>query len=175
MVAFLFLNLERQDHKKRQTYVLIPVFVGCAGEVEGKSDEYHGFPCLVNHEAFSIAYHEPQRAFLSVNVSSMMLQCSFLTELAYSTHRVRDKITAIFTDIFPQWSDYQWGSTGSDNGLAPNRRQASIWTNNGLLYWRIHVSLNELIKSDFCGLFVCFNSVMASQLTGSSTICSTAC
>ena len=30
---------------------------------------------------------------------------------------------------------------GSDNGLAPNRRQAIIWTNVGMLYWHIYVSL----------------------------------
>ena len=31
---------------------------------------------------------------------------------------------------------------GSYNGLALNRRQAIIWTNDGLLYWCIYVSLN---------------------------------
>ena len=35
---------------------------------------------------------------------------------------------------------------GSDNGLAPIRRQAIIWTNGGLVYWHIYASLglNEL-------------------------------
>ena len=28
-------------------------------------------------------------------------------------------------------------STGSDNGLGPNRRQAIIWSNDGLVCWRI--------------------------------------
>ena len=39
---------------------------------------------------------------------------------------------------------------GSDNGLAPTRRQAIIWTNGGLVYWRIYASLglNEL-KSQY--------------------------
>ena len=39
---------------------------------------------------------------------------------------------------------------GSDNGLAPNRRQAIIWTNGGLVYWRIYASLvlNVLITND---------------------------
>ena len=34
----------------------------------------------------------------------------------------------------------------SRNGLAPNRRQAIIWTNNGQVYWRRYASLgyNEL-------------------------------
>ena len=32
-------------------------------------------------------------------------------------------------------------SIGSDNGLAPDRRQAIISTNGGLAYWRIYGSL----------------------------------
>ena len=32
-------------------------------------------------------------------------------------------------------------SIGSDNDLAPTRRQAIIWTNGGLFYWRIYASL----------------------------------
>ena len=37
-------------------------------------------------------------------------------------------------------------SISSRNGLAPNRRQAIIWTNNGQVYWRRYASLgyNEL-------------------------------
>ena len=35
----------------------------------------------------------------------------------------------------------QQANTGSDNGLAPVRRQAIIWTNDGKDYWRIHASL----------------------------------
>ena len=37
-------------------------------------------------------------------------------------------------------------SIGSDNGLAPYRWQAIIWTNGGIVYWCIYVSLglNEL-------------------------------
>ena len=40
-----------------------------------------------------------------------------------------------------------WGANfGSDNSLEPNRRQANIWTNDGLGWWRIYapLSLNEL-------------------------------
>ena len=42
--------------------------------------------------------------------------------------------------------DWQYVTIGSDNGLAPNRRQAIIWTNDGLIYWHIYasLSLNEL-------------------------------
>ena len=33
------------------------------------------------------------------------------------------------------------GSIGSDNGLAPNRRQAIFWNSVGVFYWRIYTSL----------------------------------
>ena len=38
-------------------------------------------------------------------------------------------------------------SIGSGNGLAQNKWQAIIWTNDGLFYWHIYASygLNELI------------------------------
>ena len=31
---------------------------------------------------------------------------------------------------------------GSDNGLAPPRRQAIIWTNDGQVYWRMDMCLS---------------------------------
>ena len=34
-----------------------------------------------------------------------------------------------FTEDYPQGSNWQQLSIRSDNGLAPNRRQAIIWTN----------------------------------------------
>ena len=51
-----------------------------------------------------------------------------------------------FTEVYSLGSNLQYGSIGSDNGLAPNRRQAIIWTNVGMLYRRIYASLglNEL-------------------------------
>ena len=63
---------------------------------------------------------------------------------------------------FPQWKlvyfflklikicfreiNKQESNIGSDNGLAPNRRQAIILTNDGFVYWRIYppVGLDEL-------------------------------
>ena len=52
------------------------------------------------------------------------------------------KIFIIFTKIslkfVPQLTKL---SIGLDNGLAPNRRQAIIWTNAGLIYWRIYAAL----------------------------------
>ena len=38
-------------------------------------------------------------------------------------------------------SDLQWSSIGSDNGLAPKRQQAIIWTIDGLGWYCINVSL----------------------------------
>ena len=37
-------------------------------------------------------------------------------------------------------------SIGSDNDLVPSGRQANIWTNDGLVWWRMYASLglNEL-------------------------------
>ena len=34
------------------------------------------------------------------------------------------------------WSNWQYSSIGSDNGLAPIRRQAIIWTNDDLCCWK---------------------------------------
>ena len=52
-----------------------------------------------------------------------------------------------FTEICFLGSDWQYGSIGSDNGLASNTHQAIILTNDGLGYWHIYASLglNELI------------------------------
>ena len=40
-----------------------------------------------------------------------------------------------------QGFNYNNLNIGPDNGLVPNRRQAIIYTNNGLVYWRIYASL----------------------------------
>ena len=37
-----------------------------------------------------------------------------------------------FAEIYSQGSNQQYASIGSDDGLALNRRQAIIWTNDGL-------------------------------------------
>ena len=52
-----------------------------------------------------------------------------------------------FTYIYSLRSIQQYSSFGLDNGLAPSRRQAIIWTNDGLLYLCIYAYLghNELI------------------------------
>ena len=49
-------------------------------------------------------------------------------------------------------------STGLDNGLAPNTRQAIIWTNDDTVHWRVYAALggDELVSpqcSSLSGLF----------------------
>ena len=46
----------------------------------------------------------------------------------------------------PNW---QQTTIGSDNGLSPNRRQAIIWINDGLLYRRIYVTRLQWVKLGF--------------------------
>ena len=38
---------------------------------------------------------------------------------------------------------WQWASIGLDNGLAPNRRQAIIWTNVDPIHWRMYAALGR--------------------------------
>ena len=58
-----------------------------------------------------------------------------------------------FIEICSQGSKW-YSSIGSDNALAPNRQQAIIWSNDGLVYWCIYASLglNELSQYavEFC-------------------------
>ena len=42
--------------------------------------------------------------------------------------------------IRSHWSNKQEASVGSDNGLAPDRQQANVWTSIGLVYPSIHAS-----------------------------------
>ena len=57
-----------------------------------------------------------------------------------------------FTAICSKGPKYQYAGIGSDDGLAPNRRQAIILTNTGLVYWRIQaaLSLSELSQQPDC-------------------------
>ena len=82
------------------------------------------------------------------------------------THLPLDKMAAILADdifkcvflnendIIPiQMSNWQKVIIGSSNGLAPNRRQAITWTNDGPVHWRIYAvlggdELNTLYRSD---------------------------
>ena len=48
-----------------------------------------------------------------------------------------------FTEVCSQGSNWQQGSIGSDNGLAPDRWQAITWTNVNPIHWRIYAALRE--------------------------------
>ena len=54
-----------------------------------------------------------------------------------------------FIKTYSQGSNYEYAIIGSDDGLTPCRRQAIIWTNDGLGWWHICASLglNELTMS----------------------------
>ena len=43
-------------------------------------------------------------------------------------------------DVWSYGLNEQRASIGSDDGLAPMRQQAIIWTNDGLLHWSIYAS-----------------------------------
>ena len=40
-------------------------------------------------------------------------------------------------------SNWQYPSIALDNGLAPNRRQAIVWTNATPILWHIYTALEE--------------------------------
>ena len=48
----------------------------------------------------------------------------------------------------PYEFNWEYPYIGLDNGLAPNRWQAIIWTNTDLIHWHIYAALagDELIK-----------------------------
>ena len=60
----------------------------------------------------------------------------------------------------------KYGIIGSDDGLAPNRRQTIIWNNDGLVYWRICASidlseLKEMILSDYLSIRVATDAILS--------------
>ena len=46
-----------------------------------------------------------------------------------------------FIEICSLGSNWQQTTIGTENGLSPNRRQAIIWSNYGLVYWRCYPTL----------------------------------
>ena len=55
-----------------------------------------------------------------------------------------------FTEVCSYESNWLEPSTGLDNGLAPNRRQAIIWTNTDPIHWRKYV---ELVGDELTGIY----------------------
>ena len=78
------------------------------------------------------------------NFADDVIKCIFSNEHCC----ILIKVSLIF--CFP-WSHLQHASIGSDNGLAPNRRQV-IGTNYSLVCWRIYASLgtNMLKLKQIC-------------------------
>ena len=105
------------------------------------------------------------QSYQDTPLNSVWCSDAIWQHISWLTHWGRDKMAAVsqttlsnafswmkmlefdydFTEVCSLGSNWQYPSIGSDNGLAPVRRQAIIWT-NWLVYWRIYASLglNEL-------------------------------
>ena len=117
----------------------------------------HGAVCV--HRAH-VGWHHGLQSLLQPRLSSYktgMLKHSSLmitrAETKWPPFRRRQILSAFpwmknlnfkwnFIETCSLGSNLQCGSIGSDDGLAQNRRQAIIWINDGLGYWRIHASLS---------------------------------
>ena len=66
-----------------------------------------------------------------------IFKCIFLNEDVTCKFRLKFHCTEVCSQGFI----WQYASIGSDNGLPPGRRQAIIWTNDGLVYLCIYASL----------------------------------
>ena len=62
---------------------------------------------------------------------AIIFQATFSRALSWEKIFVFSNLTAICSS----GPNQQKSGTGSDNYLAPNRRQAIIWTNDDLIYW----------------------------------------
>ena len=68
------------------------------------------------------------------------------TSVSLLTHHPVDSMTAISQTIFSgafSWMKSFVFGIGLDNGSAPNRRQAIIWTNTETVHWRICAALGD--------------------------------
>ena len=66
-----------------------------------------------------------------------------------------------FTEVCSQESNEQYSSIGLDNGLAPIRLQAIIWTNEDPVHWRLYAALggDELIDY-YINALLCVHSLL---------------
>ena len=71
-----------------------------------------------------------------------------------------------FTEVCSHGSNQQYSITASDNGLAPARRQAIIWTDDGQFFRRIYASLglNELTCQTNVRIFMTNNDISNEML-----------
>ena len=73
-----------------------------------------------------------------------------------------------FTEIYSQGSNWQYISIGWDNGLAPNRRQAIIWTNGGM-YASLGISkLSHTVSIHYMHLLDMYNILYNNSSTAFS-------
>ena len=103
-------------------------------------------------------------------------------KLTCLTHWGRDKINAIlqttfsnaiswmkknFNEVCSLRSNWQYSSIGSDNGLAPTRRQAIIWANDDPVQRRIYASLglNELTHRGRDKMDIIFQTTFSSEFS----------
>ena len=56
---------------------------------------------------------------------------------------INEKFCCFFIQISLKFVSLTKVSVGSSNGLAPNRRQAIIWTNTDPVHWRIYAALGD--------------------------------
>ena len=81
----------------------------------------------------------------------LQLQCIHLRryfQMHFLEGKFEFRITFHWHDTRSLGSDWQHAITDSDNGLVPNRWQAILWTNDGLVHcWGIYVSLIEWIDA----------------------------
>ena len=94
-----------------------------------------------------------------------IFRCIFVNEKSY----ILIKISLKFFPKFPNW---QWPSISLDNGLAPNRRQAIIWTNANPIHWSIYAALGGDELSDWCihhFLWKHYNDVIMSAIASRIT------
>ena len=121
------------------------------------------FQFTLKFKMTAIRYVEFKRLFKSsgkyIKRADVKLKHINSDSLSWFTHFPLDKMAAIsqtiFSDAFLEWkvlyfdytftevcsqgSNLQWTSIGSDNILAPKRRQAIIWTNADPIHWHTSV------------------------------------
>ena len=131
----------------------------------------------------SLVFKPIMNAFINFNEiknkmkAILIMEKHFLVSVAHNgvdkPHLPLDKMAAILQTSLNGFSqmklyDFDWNLLefvpwcpintihiiGSDNGLAPTKRQAIIWTNDGLVWWGIYafLSLNELTSPSKSGL-----------------------
>ena len=121
-------------HQSRQNRVLVPKVLLIIGawpwrKSKGSNDR----PAITFRIPIALLTHLPpgqnERLF-----ADDIFKCIFVNEKSCI-------LIEISLRFVPKDKVEKQHSTGSDSGLAPNRRQAIIWTNAGPIHWRIYAAL----------------------------------